>query len=92
MHFPLSKKFEGYNVGDTVYVRRDTHQRGYVQAVYTRPDKTHVYLVFAPSSETPDLRVGVHPFMATLTRDDLRSPCVDWKPLRQNFKSVLFDP
>lgn len=89
-HFPLHKSFVGYKPGDTVYVKRSTHQRGHVQAVYTKPDKTRVYLVFAASAEVPDLRVNTHPFMATLTQEDLRSPCIEWKTLRLSLRSVLF--
>ena len=89
VHFPRHKNFDGYKAGDTVWIERDTHQRGHIHAVQTLPDKTRLYLVFAPSPEVPDFLSGVYPFMATLKQEDLRTPCIEWKPLRHSLRCLL---
>ncbi len=89
-YFPLPKKFAGYKPGDSVCVKRDMKQHGYVKDFYTRPDQTRVYLVFAPSKDIPDLVLGAYPHMATVEQKDLWPPCINWKALPQDLKYAQY--
>jgi hypothetical protein len=81
VYFPRPKAFDGYKVGDSVSVKRVQHNRGYIRDVYVLPDKSRVYLVLAPFAEIPDFRLGMSPWIETLTDADLNPPCVSWKAL-----------
>ena len=66
------------------------HQRGYIQDVYTLPDQSRVYLVYAPSKGVPDLVLGVSPYMATVGQEDIRAPCINWKALPSGLKYAQY--
>lgn len=87
-HFPLPKKFAGYRKGDEVYVRRGSFHHGFIRDVYVLPDKARVYLVLAACAEIPDFRLGISPWMETLTEDDLCPPRVYWKSIHPNARSA----
>lgn len=85
-HFPLPRKFTGFQKGHTVYVKRSTLQCGFVRDVYALPNGKRVYLVLAASAGVPDFRLGIQPLMETLTEEDLCPPCVSWTSIHPSAK------